>query len=75
MGISPDMVLALNSPVSPTGGGNPVNVQAQAEAPANATANGPSQLGHVSNSTLGAFVGWFILVGIALLLGGLAKGG
>lgn len=73
--LTPDQVLALNSPVSPAAGGNPANVQAQAEAPAGATSNGPGPLAHVASSTTGAVIAWFVLVAIALVLGGIAKGG
>lgn len=69
-GLSPDQVLALSSAVSPAAGGNTLS-----EAPAQATSNGPSAAAHVGSATLGTVIGWLALAAIALLLGGLAKGG
>lgn len=70
-GLTPDQVLSLNSPISPTSGGN----SAAMEVAPNQTPNGPSALTHVGSAAVGTILGWFVLVGVALILGGWAKGG
>lgn len=66
-----DQVLALTSNTSPAGGDS----VAIAEAPPTSKGKGPGLGGMAASATIGYVIGWFVLVGVAFILGHIAKEG